>query len=143
MPMPRRTTGGEGEEGEEGDNEDSLFLFGQGTSTTVARSPGLSVSLSKKVIFPGISMSKRCAFRCLASRAPSGPKTRQVLKSFGGGEVEEEEGPTSSLSAIEPPTTATPAAAAACESARALSERANVGSEDETSSAYRGNESLP
>ena len=65
-------------------------------------------------------MSKRCAFLCLASSLPSGPKTRQVLKRRGG--AEGSEAVDEPLSEIEPPTTATPEDAAASESALALSD---------------------
>ena len=115
MPMPSLTRGGE----EESVEVDFPLRLGQGTSTVVAPSPGVKVSLSKKVILPGMSMSKRCAFLCLASSFPSGPKTRQVLKRRGGAEGSEA---SVTFSEIEPPTTATPEEAAASDSALALSE---------------------
>ncbi len=44
--------------------------------------PGESTSDSRKVILPGMSMSKRWVFRCVARRAPEGEKRREVLWYF-------------------------------------------------------------
>jgi hypothetical protein len=41
--------------------------------------PGESTSDSRKVILPGIEMSKRCTLRCVARRLPLGEKVREVL----------------------------------------------------------------
>ena len=44
--------------------------------------PGLRTSDSLKVILPGISISKRCTFLCVASSLPSGENSREVLWYF-------------------------------------------------------------
>lgn len=41
--------------------------------------PDDSTSDSRNVILPGISMSKRCTFRCVARSLPSGAKRSDVL----------------------------------------------------------------
>lgn len=41
--------------------------------------PGDKTSDSLNVILPGISMSKRWTFRCVASSAPVGEKVSEVL----------------------------------------------------------------
>ena len=51
-------------------------------STRVTLLPGERTSLSRKVILPGMSMSNRCVFLCVARRFPSGSKSREVLWYF-------------------------------------------------------------
>ena len=47
--------------------------------TIVSLFPGDSTSLSLKAILPGISMSNKCNFLCVASNSPCGEKSSEVL----------------------------------------------------------------
>ena len=51
-------------------------------STSVNLLPGDRTSDSLNVILPGMSMSNRCTFRCVARRSPFGEKRRDVLWYF-------------------------------------------------------------
>ena len=51
-------------------------------STRVSLLPGERTSDSLKVILPGMSMSNRCTFRCVARRSPLGENSRDVLWYF-------------------------------------------------------------
>ena len=51
-------------------------------STRVSLFPAVSTSDSLKVIFPGMSMSKRCSLRCVAKSLPSGENRSEVLWYF-------------------------------------------------------------
>ena len=98
-------------------------------STRVILLPGLSTSDSLKVIFPGMSMSKRWSLRCVAMSSPLGEKRRDVLWYFFV---------FATYSGILPPSRYVDVSEARAERAWKVGDSSGVGGEGRSVSAYVG-----